>query len=86
MANWEGYDWENIDGGWYEYGVTPVGTAYSGNCTYPEAINSPIFGDLPNGLPNGPTGQGSSGPGLTTRLAKDCGRLIPTRMNQRASS
>ncbi|MGD0732169.1 MAG: glycoside hydrolase domain-containing protein [Terracidiphilus sp.] len=64
MANWEGYDWENIDGAWYEYGVTPVGTAYSGNCTYPTAIDSTIFGDLPNGLPNGPTGQGSSGPGL----------------------
>jgi hypothetical protein len=64
MADWEGYDWENIDGGWYEYGVTPVGTAYSGNCTYPSAIDSPIFGDLPNGLPNGPTGQGSSGSAL----------------------
>jgi len=64
MADWEAYDWENIDGGWYEYGVTPVGTAYSGNCTWPTAINSPIFGNLPNGLPNGPTGQGSSGSGL----------------------
>ena len=64
MADWEGYDWENIDGGWYEYGVTPVGTAYSGNCTYPSPINSPIFGNLVNGLPNGPTGQGSSGPAL----------------------
>jgi hypothetical protein len=62
MADWEAYDWENIDGGWYEYGVTPVGTAYSGNCTWPNPINSPIFGNLPNGLPNGPTGQGSSGP------------------------
>jgi len=61
MANWEGYDWENIDSGSYEYGVTPVGTAYSGNCTDPNPIDSPIFGDLPNGLPNGPTGQGSSG-------------------------
>jgi hypothetical protein len=64
MANWEGYDWENIDGGWYEYGVLPVGTAYSGNCTDPNPINSPIFGNLPAGLPNGPTGQGSSGPSL----------------------
>ncbi len=64
MADWEGYDWENIDGGWYEYGVTPVGTAYSGNCTDPNPINSPIFGNLVNGLPNGPTGQGSSGPAL----------------------
>jgi len=64
MADWEGYDWENIDGGWYEYGVTPVGTAYSGNCTYPQPINSPIFGNLANGLPNGPTGQGSSGASL----------------------
>ncbi len=64
MADWEGYDWENIDGGWYEYGVTPVGTAYSGNCTYPNPISSPIFGNLPNGLPNGPTGQGSSGSAL----------------------
>ena len=64
MADWEGYDWENIDGGWYEYGVTPVGTAYSGNCTYPNPINSPIFGNLVNGLPNGPTGQGSSGSAL----------------------
>jgi hypothetical protein len=64
MADWEAYDWENIDGGWYEYGVTPVGTAYSGNCTDPNPINSPIFGDLPNGLPNGPTGQGSSGSAL----------------------
>jgi hypothetical protein len=64
MADWEGYDWENIDGGWYEYGVMPVGTAYSGNCTDPNPINSSIFGNLPNGLPNGPTGQGSSGSGL----------------------
>jgi hypothetical protein len=64
MADWEGYDWENIDGGWYEYGVTPVGTAYSGNCTWPNPISSPIFGNLPNGLPNGPTGQGSSGSAL----------------------
>jgi len=64
MADWENYDWENIDGGWYEYGVTPVGTAYSGNCTDPNPINSPIFGDLPNGLPDGPTGQGSSGSAL----------------------
>jgi hypothetical protein len=64
MADWEGYDWENIDGAWYEYGVTPVGTAYTGNCTYPNPINSPIFGNLVNGLPNGPTGQGSSGSGL----------------------
>jgi len=64
MADWQGYDWENIDGGWYEYGVLPVGTAYSGNCTDPNPINSPIFGDLPNGLPNGPTGQGSSGASL----------------------
>ena len=64
LADWEGYDWENIDGAWYEYGVTPVGTAYSGNCTWPSPINSPIFGNLPAGLPNGPTGQGSSGPSL----------------------
>jgi Chitobiase/beta-hexosaminidase C-terminal domain/IPT/TIG domain/Family of unknown function (DUF6067) len=64
MSDWENYDWENIDGGWYEYGVTPVGTAYTGNCTYPSPIDSPIFGDLPNGLPNGPTGQGSSGSSL----------------------
>jgi hypothetical protein len=64
MADWEGYDWENIDGGWYEYGVLPVGTSYTGNCTDPDPINSPIFGNLPNGLPNGPTGQGSSGAAL----------------------
>jgi hypothetical protein len=64
LADWETYDWENIDGAWYEYGVTPVGTAYSGNCTDPNPINSPIFGNLPAGLPNGPTGQGSSGPSL----------------------
>ncbi|MGA2632668.1 MAG: glycoside hydrolase domain-containing protein [Terracidiphilus sp.] len=64
LADWETYDWENIDGAWYEYGVTPVGTAYSGNCTDPNPINSPIFGNLPNGLPNGPTGQGSSGAAL----------------------
>ncbi len=64
LADWETYDWENIDGAWYEYGVTPVGTAYSGNCTDPNPINSPIFGSLPAGLPNGPTGQGSSGPSL----------------------
>ena len=64
MSDWEGYDWENIDGGWYEYGVTPVGTAYTGNCTYPNPINSPIFGNLVNGLPYGPTGQGSSGSSL----------------------
>ncbi len=64
MSDWEGYDWENIDGAWYEYGVTPVGTAYSGNCTYSSPINSPIFGNLANGLPYGPTGQGSSGSAL----------------------
>jgi hypothetical protein len=64
LADWENYDWENIDGAWYEYGVLPVGTAYSGNCTDPSPIDSPIFGNLPNGLPNGPTGQGSSGPAL----------------------
>jgi hypothetical protein len=64
LADWETYDWENIDGAWYEYGVLPVGTAYSGNCTDPNPIDSPIFGNLPAGLPNGPTGQGSSGPSL----------------------
>ena len=56
-TSWNALDWENVTGGWYEMGVEPESSAYSGYCT----DSTPGIGGLPNGLPNGPTGAGSTG-------------------------
>jgi hypothetical protein len=57
-TSWQALDWENVTGSWYAMGVEPETSAYSGNCT----DSTPGIGGLANGLPNGPTGAGSSGP------------------------
>jgi hypothetical protein len=56
-TSWNALDWENVTGGWYEMGVEPESSAYSGYCT----DSTPGLGGLPNGLPNGPTGAASTG-------------------------
>jgi hypothetical protein len=56
--SWNALDWTNVTGSWYEMGVEPVTSAYSGYCT----DSTPGIGGLPNGLPNGPTGAASTGP------------------------
>jgi hypothetical protein len=56
--SWNALDWTNVTGSWYEMGVEPVTSAYSGYCT----DDTPGIGGLPNGLPNGPTGAASTGP------------------------
>ncbi|MFZ1943757.1 MAG: hypothetical protein WAU43_09075 [Acidobacteriaceae bacterium] len=57
-TSWNALDWTNVTGPWYEMGVEPESSAYSGNCV----DSTPGIGGLPNGLPNGPTGAASTGP------------------------
>ena len=57
-TSWNALDWTNVTGPWYEMGVEPESSAYSGYCT----DSTPGIGGLANGLPNGPTGAGSTGP------------------------
>jgi hypothetical protein len=55
-TSWNALDWENVTGAWYEMGVEPESDGYGGDCV----DATPGIGGLPNGLPNGPTGAGSS--------------------------
>ena len=52
--SWNALDWTNVTGPWYQMGVEPESSAYSGNCV---DSTSGI-----GGLPNGPTGAGSTAP------------------------
>ena len=59
MTSWNALNWQNVDAPNYITGVEPMvaSAAYKGNCT----DSTSGAGGLPKGLPNGPTGKGSSG-------------------------